>query len=100
SSACAVFYKYSSMLVCVYVSLHRHLFSQVNKTKKSCLFFLSNALQSRRAVCTAWISARRSPWAHLISYSRSQTAPEASSSPKAKSCLCITSCAVTCPLRK
>lgn len=63
-----------------------------------CSSLLSNALQSRRAGCTARISAHHSPWAHLLSYSRSQTAPEASSKPKVKSCLCVPGCAVTNPL--
>ncbi|KFR07258.1 hypothetical protein Y956_16647, partial [Nipponia nippon] len=100
SSACAVFYKYASVLACVYVSVHRHVFSGKARRSLVCSSFVSNAPQSRKAVCTAWISAHRSPRAHLISYCKSQAASEASSNPKAKNCLCITSWAVTSPLRK
>ncbi|POI25693.1 hypothetical protein CIB84_010556, partial [Bambusicola thoracicus] len=102
SSVCAVLYRYAYVLACVYVATHRHVFSQVSKARRNlfCSSFVANALQSRRAVCTAWISAHRSPSVCLISYSKSQTASESISSPRAKSCLCITGCAVTSPLGK
>ncbi|EOB05459.1 hypothetical protein Anapl_06601, partial [Anas platyrhynchos] len=74
----------------------------VSKARRNrvCSSFVPSALQSWRAVCTARISAHRSPSAHLISHARSQTASESTSSPRAKNCLCITTCAVTSPLRK
>ncbi|KFW08331.1 hypothetical protein N326_04448, partial [Eurypyga helias] len=95
SSACAVFCRYVSVLACAFVSVHRHVFRSL-----VCSPFASSALRSGRAICSAWSSAHRSPWARLVSYSRSQAAPEASSHPKAKGCLCVTTCAVTNPLRK